>query len=298
MEKVQMIKGNTGCMMLRGCCIPFYQLLEREWILMDSGMKADRQELMSYLSRNKITVKAVLTSHAHFDHVGNHMALRDKYRAKIIMTPFDAGMTYCPASVKACFYHETYSEVLANYDEMLIKTDEIINLDQKQIEVCGVMFDIFWLPGHAASQVAYATPDNVIYLADVLVDKDTIAREKLLYTLEWKMAADSIKQLRTLKKYDYYVLAHRGVYTEIEDLIKANLEAAEKMVGLAYRVIPERAFLEEIILYIIEETGIQIRNIARAKYVERLVRAILENLIETGKLKMEIENGVIVYCKK
>jgi glyoxylase-like metal-dependent hydrolase (beta-lactamase superfamily II) len=298
MLKYQMIKGNTGCLTLRGCCIPFYKLSEKEWILMDSGMKADRQELLAYFSENQIVIKAILTSHAHFDHVGNHMALREKYGSQIIMTAFDAGMTYCPSSVKACFYHETYSEVLANYDEMIVKTDRIIELDQEEIMVCGVNFRILWLPGHAASQVGFATPDEVLYLADVLVNRETIEREKMLYTLEWKMAIDSIRQLKTLPKYSYYVLAHCGVYEEIEDLIDANLEAAETMVNLTYQLIPESASMDVIIRQVIAGMGIKVRNIARAKYMERLIRSILENMTETGKVETAVEDGIVIYRKK
>ena len=69
------------------------------------------------------------------------------------------------------------------------------------------------------------------------------------------------------------------------------------MTELAYRVIPERAFLEEAAARLAEEIGIKIRNVSRAKYVERLTRAILENLIEAGKLKTEVNNGTIVYRK-
>ncbi|MEQ2429097.1 MBL fold metallo-hydrolase, partial [Enterocloster hominis (ex Hitch et al. 2024)] len=79
MARFEHVAGNTGCLSLKGNCIPVYCMTEKEWIIMDSGSRFDRDELIHYLKEHTINIKAVLTSHAHYDHVGNHAVLQEMF---------------------------------------------------------------------------------------------------------------------------------------------------------------------------------------------------------------------------
>ena len=67
MIQTEYVLGNTGCLHCGGSCIPFYQIKEGTWILMDSGPFSIRGELDQYLKKHGIEIRAVLCSHAHFD---------------------------------------------------------------------------------------------------------------------------------------------------------------------------------------------------------------------------------------
>ena len=91
MARFEHVSGNTGCLYLRGNCIPVYCMSEKEWIIMDSGSRYDREELIRFLGENAIRVKAVLTSHAHYDHVGNHALLRKCMDVNVSCQPLTQG---------------------------------------------------------------------------------------------------------------------------------------------------------------------------------------------------------------
>ena len=54
MARFEHVSGNTGCLYLRGNCIPVYCMSEKEWIIMDSGSRYDREELIRFLGENAI----------------------------------------------------------------------------------------------------------------------------------------------------------------------------------------------------------------------------------------------------
>ena len=77
MIQIEYVSGKTGCRHCGGSCIPFYQIKEGTWILMDSGPFSVREELDHYLKEHQIQIRAVLCSHAHFDHTENNRFLQE-----------------------------------------------------------------------------------------------------------------------------------------------------------------------------------------------------------------------------
>ena len=102
--KFQWIRGNTGCLFLKGNAVPVYQLSRREWVLFDSGSRREEAALFSFLEENQIRVRAVLTSHSHYDHIGNHKTLRERFGSELVMSCLDAGMARDALALKSCFY--------------------------------------------------------------------------------------------------------------------------------------------------------------------------------------------------
>ena len=133
--RVETVYGNTGCLFLTGICIPFYRLGEKEWILLDSGSRFVRGELLSYLDAHQIRVRAVLCSHAHFDHIENNRCLQESHGAGIVMTAFDGGMAHDALALKACFYSQTESDNEVNCGEMICRADCILHPDERRAKI-------------------------------------------------------------------------------------------------------------------------------------------------------------------
>lgn len=125
MAYTQQVLGNTGCLFLRGSCIPFYEIRKKEWILLDSGPRFVRQELEAFLQEQEIRIRAVVCSHAHFDHTENNRYLQQTQGARIVMSALDAGMVQDATSLKACFYSYSGQENEQYNRDMLCKADQI-----------------------------------------------------------------------------------------------------------------------------------------------------------------------------
>lgn len=294
MAHVEAVAGNTGCIYLRGICIPYYDLGERTWILMDSGSRFDREGLLGFLQENGITVRAVLCSHAHFDHTENNRELQKRYGAEIIMTPFDAGCVRDRTALKACFYSYTGEDNARYNGEMLCRADRVLALGQEQVEVGGVSFGILPLPGHAASHVGFVTPDGVCYLADALLSGQVLASRRLPYMLDWAQTLRTVGKLVELH-YPYYILAHCGVYADVGGLAEENLRHFGGLLDDFAEIFAEPAGLDEAVRRAVKKYGCTIKNYEKACTFERIVRSATEYLWEKGKISREISDGIVVY---
>lgn len=293
MAKCELIAENTGCIYLRGNAIPFYRNTDTKWILMDSGTKRDKDELQEVLDRYGVKVSAVLTSHMHYDHVGNHRMLRSVYGAKRVMSAFDAGVSQSASALQACFYSSTTIEIEENLSEMIGNSERIITQYQRRIMVEGIPFRILNMPGHAASHLGFETPDGVIYLGDSLVGKDEIDRNLLIYMLDWKTSLKTLREIRSFKSP--CVLSHGGV---VENIAKETDDFYNNFwdkIGYIKSLIDEKSTLTDIVEKVIENCGIPIHTLGKARVVERMIRSYVNYLDETGQVQTDIENGIVIY---
>lgn len=297
MARIQRVKGRTGCLFLKRNSIPFYSITKKEWLLMDSGAASDRKELFSFLRDHDIIVRAVLCSHAHFDHVENCHILQETFGAEIIMSVFDAGAVRDEVALKSCFYSHTAQENKNMNGEMILRADKIFCQDTGYVSVCGEIFKIIPLPGHAASHIGFVTPDAVAYLADSLFGINELESGGLVYMLSWKKAMETIENLKE-SCYESFILAHSGVYRNVKQIAEKNADYLESLLREVYGLFDHGLTLEQLVDRVVHHYGYHIKNIEKAKLFERIVRAMTEALLEDGRLKMELINGKIFYIPK
>ena len=295
--RVETVYGNTGCLFLTGICIPFYRLGEKEWILLDSGSRFVRGELLSYLDAHQIRVRAVLCSHAHFDHIENNRCLQESHGAGIVMTAFDGGMAHDALALKACFYSQTESDNEVNCGEMICRADCILHPDERRTKICGTWFELLPLPGHAASHMGILTPDGVMYLADSLFTSQVLEREKLFYMFSWRRALETMERIQSFR-FQRYILAHQGVESEICGLAAWNRKRLEQeLEALLWLCIGEPG-LEELAGRVAEARGISVQSVKKARFMERTVRSMAEYWLEQGELEIRLKDGRLVYVRR
>ena len=300
MAYTQQVLGNTGCLFLKGICIPFYGISRQEWILLDSGPRFVRQELEGYLREQGIRIRAVVCSHAHFDHTENNRYLQTTQGAKIVMSVLDAGIVQDAIALKTCFYSYSRLENEQYNREMICKADQIFGPWQQAekssmgIQVEGVPFQVLSLPGHAASHVGFVTPDGAAYLADSLFSPDPSGAERLTYMLDWGQA---LKTMEQVEEYDYErcILAHGGVYDQIRPLAEENRNRFGRTLE-GFQELFVREFTQDQLLE--KAAGryhFTSENYEKVCLFERVIRSMTEYLLEQGRISRRSRGGILVY---
>lgn len=293
---LEQVKGNTWCIVLGYARIPVYKLDEHKIIMIDSGLPQSWEQLLGLLEKEKLEVVAVLTSHAHPDHVGNHRKLRERFGAEIYMSRFSAAIYDNPMNQTAISIgitgYRKYRKTLGN----TFDADVIFDWDVKSIEVEGVTFGIEQLPGHAAEHIGIVTPDGVAYLGDTVLDEKMVKNIRLPYCTCLEPDLESLEHIMNMR-YDKYILAHNAVYDDIYEIAKLNRDNLLQKADLIESLCDEYITIDGMVKKLLLQTGGELdnkRTVSGTRYNLSIFVTYLEDL---DRLEVRANDGALEYIK-
>ncbi len=175
-----------------------------EAVIIDPGAEYDK--LQAVLRDNKLTAKAVLLTHAHYDHC-NAAARFQADGCKIYMHANDL------------FLLESKENLAARHGlEFNCFKPDVLVADGESIRECGITFKVIHTPGHTSGSVCYVA-ENCIFSGDTLfclsvgrTDFATSSTEDII---------SSVKELFALEG-DYFVYPGHGDGTTLDFERKYN----------------------------------------------------------------------------
>lgn len=294
--KLTQVKGNTW--VLEGFeLIPLYRLENNTCILLDTGLKEEREDIENTLLQAGLTPAGILCSHAHIDHAGSNRYFQEKYHISVALTVQEAGMCASLLSLK-CYFLLLPPNMVERESSNLIHTpDVLIPAQDGPFSFAGAEFTILHTPGHSAGHVCTVTPDNVCYVGDALLSQEMMGA-KLPYCLSHQMGMESREKLRDMQ-WDFLIMAHRGICpgSELNDLIDRNQQLALLRAREVYDLVTRPMTASEVCQAVCQYHQILTHKPRRALRFERNVRFFLEFLVDRGELVMQTQNGTVVFCR-
>ena len=164
--KLTQVKGNTW--VLEGFeLIPLYRLENNTCILLDTGLKDEREDIENSLLEAGLTPAGILCSHAHIDHAGNNRYFQEKYHIPVALTAREAGMCASILSLK-CYFLLLPPDMVERESSNLVHTPDVIIPDQDgSFSFAGAEFTILHTPGHSKGSVTLKVGD-VLFTGDTL----------------------------------------------------------------------------------------------------------------------------------
>ena len=156
-----------------------------------------------------LTVKAVLLTHAHFDHAGNAKKLQDD-GAKIYISKLDAPKLLNEQNLSGDFGRK-FEYLHADYTFS----------DGQTLDVCGLKIKVIATPGHTDGSVCFLV-DNSLFTGDTLF-YDTVGRTDFISGNRQDMI-NSVKKLFALDG-NYSVYPGHDQFTTLDRERKFNVMA-------------------------------------------------------------------------
>ena len=295
--EIKNIRGNTFCIDTGMTYIPFYKIDEEKIIMLDTGWATGEQKgITEALQKNALKVVGIINSHAHIDHSGNNSYFREKYGCQIAMPSCEAMI--CNSLINLKLYYSTLSmsEITEHFGHMVCPIDFPIADDQTSIEMHGIEFKIMHTPGHSTAHICLFTPDDVAYIGDALISHDVMTGAKMPYASILSEDLKSKKKLYGLK-YSKYVIAHKGIYEDINDLITDNINFYQLRAEKICELLVKPMTLQELMQKVIVSFNIHVVTVYKYNLIEKMLRSYLEYLDEQQRIKLIMIDGLLKYAK-
>lgn len=174
--------------------------------VIDPGGEAER--ILDYLQTNKLTLKRILLTHGHIDHIGAVKVLKDRTGAEIYIHDLDAEMLNDPVKNLASPFRMAYQPVSPDHTFS----------DASRISLDEITFTVMHTPGHTKGSSVFLTR-TTMFSGDTLF-QGSIGRTDF-YGGDYEAMQRSLKKLSELET-DYTVLSGHGEKTTLGEEKKYN----------------------------------------------------------------------------
>jgi glyoxylase-like metal-dependent hydrolase (beta-lactamase superfamily II) len=149
-----MLKTFTVGPMEANCYI-LYSPDKREGLIIDPGAEGAR--LIKFIQEKKISIRYIINTHGHPDHIGANRKVKEHTSAPILIHQRDAPMLTKSESILTLIFPLEYSSPPA---DTLIKDGDLI-------ECAGMRLKVLHTPGHTPGGISLLTDDS-IFTGDTL----------------------------------------------------------------------------------------------------------------------------------
>ena len=126
----------------------------KEIVVIDPGDNA--QLIGNYIENNGLELKAILLTHAHFDHIGGVPELKERFAVPVYVHELDEPMLADKRK------NMGMTEYKLRDDDVRLKDGDVIN-------IAGMEFEVIHTPGHTPGGVCYyIKSENVLFAGDTM----------------------------------------------------------------------------------------------------------------------------------
>ncbi|NOK64059.1 MAG: MBL fold metallo-hydrolase [Chloroflexi bacterium AL-W] len=211
-------------------------------IAVDTGLDKDTGRLVrKALDEANLTLQAIISTHHHADHVGgNDYLLRNMPDVVVYAPRVEASLIEHPL-LEPIYLNMGAQPLAALHNKWLMAKGSPVHhlIDDKQIEVAGVWFDILALPGHSINQIGVAF-DGVCFVADGFFGPAILEKHGIPYAHDVHAQLTSFDSI--LQRGEHCFLPGHGDLLERDSLahvIAVNRSAVERSSQMVYAALGE-----------------------------------------------------------
>lgn len=266
-----------------------YYLGNDEVILIDSGdHKKSVSDLDLYLCERNWKVKMIINTHSHIDHITGNKFFTEKYGCDVYASEIECSLVEKPNIEGLFYFHAIPMRRLPDGKV----TDKGVKTKLLTKDVLPKGFETVSLPGHNFNMIGVKTPDDVWFLGDSILMKETFDGYKVPFFLNINKSIETAKMLPSLKG-KLFVPAHAPASEDITELALFNVQKLGELKEYFFSICDGRSF-EEIFAKADEDLGIKLTPDKYAK-IGLTIKSHLQALMNDGRITAAIERSRLVY---
>ncbi len=142
-----------------------------EAVVIDPGCyeQEEKDHLDNFIKSEKLTVKYLLNTHAHIDHVLGNYHVKEKFKVPFLLHKKDESVLKAVKAYAPNYGFINYTEALP--DQFLEEGDDVIFGNSK--------FSVLFVPGHAPGHIAFYNQKEKILMGGDVLFKRSVGRTDL-----------------------------------------------------------------------------------------------------------------------
>lgn len=264
-----------------------------EAFLIDSGNDKDAGKKAKRIVEGEgWTLKGILTTHSHADHIGGCNYLQTQTGCKVFASPMESAFaTHTTLMPISLYGGNPHKEI--RHKDMIAKPCTVSAFDDPDFPNEIKVID---LSGHAPGQVGYKLPDGSVFLADVLCTRQTLDKYAIVYLYDVAAHLESLDRVAQMQIPEgaMFIPAHCPVATDVAELTAYNKEKILEIADFLATACEEPKTLEQLLAMAFEQYNLKM-NFAQHELIGSTIRSYLTYLEQQGKVEISITNNFLYY---
>ena len=261
-------------------------------VLIDAGSDKDAgKKALKALDSKGWTLKAIINTHLHADHIGGNKLVANRTGAPIYGPSIVTAVAGHPILEPTVLYGGYPPKQLRN-KFLMAEPSAVKPIEEADLAALGGL-EILQLPGHSMDMIGIRTPDNVVFPADCVLSEETTQKYHVNFQYDIAQALATLDYLETLEA-EWFVPAHAAPCKDIKPLAQANRAKMLEVSDLLLQLCEGGKGFEDILAGVFTHYGLEM-NIGQHALVGSTVRSYLAWLADTGQISLEIADNHLMF---
>lgn len=262
-----------------------------EIVLVDGGSHKDSaKKALKAITAEGLTVRKVIVTHSHADHIGGLKYIVD-----------NTGATVYAKGAERSFTERTYLEgvyIWGGFPHKDLRGHFFLappcsTLPLEELNEEGI--EIIDLYGHSFDQIGVRVDDGTVFVADALASENTLEKYGVSFLYDVQGYLDTLERLKGLEG-KVFLPSHNDPQTSLVELAEKNIEKTLEVCENILSLIDSPKTFEEILKGIFDKYALTLST-GQYSLVGSTLRSYISYLWDEGKLEPVIENNYMYYKK-
>mgnify|MGYP002529030119 FL=1 len=263
---------------------------DKDVYLIDSGNdKEAGRKVRQILDKNGWTLRAILCTHSHADHIGGCKYLQAQTGCKVYSPGVERDFTRHTLLEPALLYGGFPPKALRHKFLMAQESDadELASVELPE------GFEIIPLPGHCFEMVGFRTPDDVVFIADCLSSRATLEKYRIGFIYDVQAYLDTLEKVKSLSGA-FFVPSHAEACEDVSELAQYNIDTVNEIVGRIKSICTQPVSFEALLQRLFDEYALEM-SFEQYALVGSTVKSYLAWLMDKGQLKAKCESNLLLW---
>ena len=267
-----------------------------EAVLIDSGNDSSAgRKLLRLAEENKWSVKLIINTHFHADHIGGNAFIQKRTDCSIAASAKEAPFIIFPEMEPEALWSGKAPKAISN-KFLQAEPSNVTRILESDTVIEEFGLKIVPLPGHAHGQIGVMTPDGVFFTADAVISERILDKYGIPFTADYCSAMLTFDELSSFKA-DYFVPSHGEICEDIAPLVDANRRCLISLKDEILEICIKPSTRDGIVGKLASQHELEM-NISQYVLIYSALAAILSPLIDSGEISCSFETGTLVLQKK